>query len=64
MNGGRNRGRTHCQWYTNRRGDRRLIVRMSKELALAVAVGDESAGEQLSAAIRGAAEHEEGTERE
>jgi hypothetical protein len=37
---------------------------MSKELALAVAVGDEPAGEQLAAAIRGAAEHEEGTERE
>ena len=44
MTGGRDRGRSHIgPHYVNKRGDRRLLVRISYETALAIAVRDEDA---------------------
>ena len=61
-NGGRDRGRTHVQTYTNARGDRRMQISMSVETALKVAAGDEEASGKIVAAV--ASEVEAETKRE
>ena len=57
MTGGRDRGRTHIgPHYVNKRGDRRLLVRISYETALALALRDEDAIPKLCDQIAAACE--------
>ena len=57
MNGGRNRGRSHIgPHYVNKRGDRRLLVRMSYETALALALRDADAIAKICDQIAAACE--------
>ena len=61
MNGGRDRGRPHLQWYTAKRtGDRRLDIKISRDLANALAVRHGDAIEELCALIEDACMAEDG----
>ena len=63
MTGGRDRGRTHIgPFYDNKRGDRRLLIRVSYETALALAVGDEDAIAKHCKQIAKVCQREEGPE--
>lgn len=59
-NGGRDRGRPNTNWFKNRRGDWRLSISISVDMANALAVRDEDAIEKLCGKIETAVTDAEG----